>query len=329
MATQLLATKLFIPSLRAEHISRVRLVARLNTCFSHQPTLVSAPAGYGKTTLISEWAKSCACQVAWLTIDEGDNDPVRFLEYLNAAFQKAGLPVSSLPPSSPVLPDCLRPLINSLSAISEPVVLILDDYNLISSQAAHNCLVFLLDHQPDHLHIILATRADPPLPLARLRGRGQLAELRLADLRFTEEEVIRLIRQIEGFELSSPDVKTLAARTEGWAAGLQMAAAALQMLRQINDLQEISRFIQAFSGSNRYILDYSMEEVLANTSDEVRSFLYQTSILKSFTADLCATVIGTHQITQAGAIHRAVCHRNGLEHTAPLNVPPGHLVLKV
>lgn len=302
MATQLLATKLFIPPLRAEHVSRARLVAHLDTCFSHQLTLVSAPAGYGKTSLISEWAKSRACPVAWLTVDEGDNDPVSFLEYLNAAFQKAGLSVSSLASASPFLPDCLSPLINSLSVVEGPVVLILDDFHLVSSQAALNCLAFLLDHQPGHLHIILATRADPPLPLARLRGRGELAEIRLADLRFTEDEVIRLVRQVEEFELSSQDVKTLTARTEGWAAGLQMAAAALQTLRQISSPKEISQFIQAFSGSNRYILDYLMEEVLASTSDDIRSFLYQTSILKSFTADLCAEVIAAHLITRAGTV---------------------------
>ena len=158
MAMQLLATKLFIPSLRAEHISRPRLVTYLNTCFSHKLTLVSAPAGYGKTTLISEWAKSCTCPVAWLSIDEGDNDPARLSEYLYTAFQKAGIPAASPESSSPDPPGILGPLINSLSAKSEPAVLILDDYHLISSKAAHNCLAFLLEHQPDNLHIILATR---------------------------------------------------------------------------------------------------------------------------------------------------------------------------
>jgi LuxR family maltose regulon positive regulatory protein len=302
MATQLLATKLFIPSPRAESVSRARLITHLNTCLSHKLTLVSAPAGYGKTTLLSEWAKSCACPVAWLTVDEGDNDPARLLEYLHAAFQNAGIQAAGPEPASPGLPDRLGPLINAISALSEPVVLIIDDYHLLASQAAHNCLTFLLDHQPDHLHIILATRADPPLALARLRGRGQLAEIRMEDLRFTEAEAVQLVHQVEGCQLSAQDVNTLTARTEGWAAGLQMAAAALQALQQTRDPTEASRFIQAFSGSNRYILDYLMEEVLANTSEAVRSFLYQTSILQNFTADLCAEMIGTQRITHAGAV---------------------------
>ncbi len=300
MTVQLLTTKLFIPSLRVEHVSRARLVAHLNTCFSHALTLVSAPAGYGKTTLLSEWAKGCCSPIAWLTIDPGDNDPVRFIAYLAAAFREAGISNDTMLAPSPGLPDSLTPLINSLSTVSGPVILILDDYHLISSQAVHNCLAFLLDFQPDNLHTIISTRADPPLPLARLRGRRQLAEIRLADLRFTDAEAEQLISQVEGFHLSQRDMRILTERTEGWAAGLQMASATLRTLQQTRNREEVSEFLQAFSGCNRYILDYLMEEVLAYTSEDVRSFLYQTSILTSFTADLCAEVIATQAITQNG-----------------------------
>lgn len=300
MVTQILTTKLFVPPLLAEHVSRPRLVAALNNCYTHNLTLVSAPAGYGKTTLLSHWARGCTCPLAWLTLDPGDDDPARFTEYLFAAFRQAGISIEDLSGPAFSLPNSLTSLINSLNAVAGPVILILDDYHQVSSRAVHSCLAFLLDHQPPHLHIIISTRADPPLPLARLRARRQLAELRLADLRFTDEEAGQLLDQIQGSRLSQADTDILLTRTEGWAAGLQMAAAAVQTLQQAGASEHVSRFIQAFSGSNRYILDYLMEEVLSHTSQDVRSFLYQTAILNSFSADLCAEVIAAQAVTQEG-----------------------------
>lgn len=291
MPVQLLSTKFFIPSLRAEHIFRQRLASYFDTCLSHKLTLVSAPAGYGKTTLLSEWAKACPYPLAWLSLDEGDNDPARFQEYLFAAFRHHGVISSSLLPEPADLHESIAALINIFSTISSPVILVLDDYHVLTNQSIHEALAAMLERQPEHLHIIIASRADPPLPLARLRGRGQMIEIRLADLRFTEEETIQFLHKFHGLQIADNEALTLAERTEGWAAGLQMAAVALHSLQQSGNPEQIRNFVQDFSGSNRFILDYLMEEVLARTPSTIRSFLYQTAILDRFTANLCAEVM--------------------------------------
>ncbi len=291
MPAQLIATKLFIPALRPEHVSRPRLTAGFDASLSHRLTLVSAPAGYGKTSLLSEWARACLYPVAWLSLDEGDNDPARFQEYLFAAFRNAGVIPDFAASSAPDLRDALAALINFINTSTSPVILVLDDYHLLTSQNIHDALVFLLDHQPEQLHLILATRADPPLPLARLRGRGQLAEIRLADLRFTDEETVQLLNNVQGLEISHEDALVLARRTEGWAAGLQMAVVAMQSFGRERNSQSVRKFVQDFSGSNRFILDYLMEEVLTRATGEVRFFLQQTAFLDRLTAGLCAEVM--------------------------------------
>jgi len=325
MATPLLATKLYIPPVRPELVMRPRLVERLNAgLFARKLTLISAPAGFGKTTLLSEWVadlgltsaggkpekvqgQKSKIRMAWLSLDAGDNDPVRFLAYLIAAFQtidesvgrgalgalqSPGFAKASTP--SP-MEELLTVLINQINAIPGGCVLVLDDYHLVTAQTIHDALAFLLDHMPANLHLVIATRADPPLPVARLRGRGELTELRQPDLRFTPEEVTEFLNRAMGLELSGDDVVALASRTEGWIAGLQMAALAMQ--RQ--DAGRTSGFIQAFTGSHRYILDYLVEEVLQRQPSSIQTFLLQTAILDRMTAPLCDAVTESQQISKS------------------------------
>jgi len=282
-------------------VSRPRLIERLNAALvlddkyrgpHRKLTLVSAPAGFGKTTLLSEWVAGCGRPVAWISLDEGDNDPARFLSYFVAALQTihqdvgqsvvAALQSSQPPPTQAVLTT----LINEIVAIQERFALVLDDYHLIDVKAVHDGIAFLLDHQPPQLHLALASRADPPLPLARLRGRGQLTELRAADLRLTPDEAAAFLNDVMGLGLSIEDIAVLDARTEGWIAGLQMAALSMQ------GRKDVSGFIKAFSGSHRFVLDYLVEEVLERQSSAIQEFLLQTSILERITAPLCNAVTG-------------------------------------
>ena len=301
MATPLLTTKLYIPPVRPELVSRPRLIERLNAGLHHKLTLISAPAGFGKTTLLSEWAAGCERPVAWVSLDEGDNDPARFLAYFVAAQQTLALSqvegieatigegalAALQSPQPPPMEELLTALINQINAISGNFVLVLDDYHLITTQPVHDALTFLLDHLPGNMHLAIATRADPPLPIARLRGRGQLTELRQADLRFTPDEAAEFLKQIMGLELSADDVTALASRTEGWVTGLQMAAVSMQ------GREDISRFIAEFTGSQHYVLDYLIEEVLQRQPESVQSFLLQTSILDRMNSPLCDAVTGT------------------------------------
>ena len=233
MTTPILRTRLFIPAGRPELVSRPRLLEQLDSGLDGQLTLVSAPAGFGKTTLLSEWALRRSHPVAWLSLDDGDNDPARFLAYLVAALQSVHPDIgdaalaalqSPRPPSGDAV---LTALINEAVTLPAPSVLILDDYHLINAQAVHDSLTFLLDHMPPNLHLVVATRADPPIQLARMRARGQLAELRQSDLRFSAEEAATFLNSQAGTALSPADVAALEARTEGWIAGLQMAALAI------------------------------------------------------------------------------------------------------
>jgi LuxR family maltose regulon positive regulatory protein len=292
MATPLLNTKLYTPSPRPGLVARPRLVERLDEGLrlGHKLTLVSAPAGFGKTTLVSAWATGCGRPVAWLSLDEGDDDPARFLAYLAAALRAVGVEIeegaSADVGTSAAAEAFLTALINQVAAAPEPLILVLDDYHLVTAQPVHDALAFLLDHLPGNLHLAIATRADPPLPVARLRGRGQLTELRLADLRFTPEEAAEFLERAMGLALSGDDVAALNARTEGWIAGLQMAALSLQ------GQDDVSDFIAAFTGSNRYVLDYLLEEVLRREPEHVQAFLLQTSILERLCGSLCDAVIG-------------------------------------
>lgn len=260
-------------------------------------TLISAPAGFGKTTLVSEWIKSCNLPAAWLSLDAGDNDPIRFLTYLVAAFQTlaqknggdtigAGT-LALLQSMQPPAPESiLTTLVNELSSISDNFILVLDDYHVIDSQPVDQALTFLVDHQPRSIHLVIATREDPPLPLARMRARGQLTELRAAELRFTPAEAAEFLNQVMGLSLSMDDIATLEGRTEGWITGLQLAALSMQ------SRQDTSSFIQSFTGSHRFVLDYLVEEVLRRQPEHVRNFLLQTSLLDRFCGSLCTAVTG-------------------------------------
>jgi len=303
----LLATKLYIPSPHANVVSRPHLLARLDEGLrlGRRLTLIAAPAGYGKTTLLSEWASrrlgesSERCPVAWLTLDEGDSDPARFWAYLAASLRTVitlSIPDALQLPQSPQIANLVTELINQISSYGENLLLILDDYHLVTAQPVHDALAFLLDHQPPNLHLVIAARADPPLPLARLRARGQLTELRQADLCFTPDEAAAFLNQRMGLNLAAADVAALDARTEGWIAGLHMAALALQ---GISAERDASAFIAAFTGAHRYVLDYLLEEVLERESQPVQTFLLQTSILDRLCAPLCSTVVEQGTDTQA------------------------------
>jgi LuxR family maltose regulon positive regulatory protein len=292
----LLRTKLYIPPLRHDQVPRPHLVERLHAGLHHKLTLISAPAGFGKTTLVSEWVHTLdkatpPIAVAWLSLDESDNDPARFLTYLIAAVQvddrtEKGMLSALQSGQPPPVEAILTTLINEIAALPDRVVLILDDYHLIDAQPVHDALTFLLRHLPPGMHLVIATREDPPLPLARLRARGQLTELRAMDLRFMPSEAAQFLNQVMGLNLSAGDVDAMEARTEGWIAGLQLAAISMQ------GRQDVAGFIQAFTGSHHFVLDYLVEEVLAQQSESVQSFLRRTSILDRLTGSLCDALTG-------------------------------------
>ncbi len=271
---------------------RLRLIARLNEGLTRPLTLISAPAGFGKTTLLSEWIPRSERCVAWLSLDEGDNDPIRFWIYFIAALQKlkTTLGESILPllqsPQPPPLELILTTLLNDIATFPDNFALVLDDYHLIETQSIHANLTFLLDHLPPQMHLVITSRSDPPLPLSRLRARSQLSELRAADLRFTPDEAARFLNNMMGLSLSAEDIEVLEERTEGWIAGLQLAALSMQ------GRDDLPRFIAAFTGSNRYILDYLTDEVLERRPKGTKIFLLQTSILHQLSGPLCDALTG-------------------------------------
>ena len=287
----LLKTKLFIPSTRPALVRRPLLISKINEGVQQALTILSAPAGFGKTTLLAEWAANCLLPVAWVSLDAGDNDPHRFLSYLVAALQSAlpdlgsgaGLMLQSPQPLPPQA--ILVTLINELSELPEPFVLVLDDYQFIESQAVNEAMAYLLDHRPPQMHLVIATRADPSLPLARYRGRNQLVEIRTDDLRFNPQETAEFLKRVMGLDLAAQDITALEARTEGWIVGLQMVALSLQ------GRQDVSEFIQSFSGSHRYILEYLVEEVLNRQSEDIQAFLLRTSILSRLSGSLCDAIL--------------------------------------
>jgi len=324
MATVLLQTKLYIPPARPELVSRPRLIERLNAGLHRKMALISAPAGFGKTTLVSEWVHSVTGyklqvessgsearpplpetqrsipnvqpstfnfqlppHIAWLSLDESDNDPTRFLAYFIAALQTIGADIgkgalsaleSPQPPPTEVV---LTATINEIAAIPDQIVLVLDDYHLIEARPIHDALTFLLQHLPPRMHLVIATREDPPLPLARLRARGQLTELRATDLRFSSSEAAEFLNQVMGLDLAAEDIAALERRTEGWIAGLQLAAISMQ------GSKDTKGFIESFTGSHRYVLDYLIEEVLEQQPESVQTFMLCTSILDRLCGPLC------------------------------------------
>jgi len=294
MSAPLLTTKLYLPPPRRAIVPRPHLIARLDAGLrlGHRLTLISASAGSGKTTLLGAWAAAHTLGFAWLSLDEDDNDPARFWAYVVAALQTVCPPLGQtvLPmlqgPQPPPARDILATLLNEAAALSEPIALVLDDYHLISECAIHEGVAFLLDHLPRQLHLVIATRVDPSLPLARLRARGQLTELRAADLRFTVEETALFLNRVMGLALRSEDVAALETRTEGWIAGLNLAALSLQ------GCEDTHTFVETFTGSHHYILDYLIEEVLSRQPQPVQRFLLQTSVLDRLCAPLCDALTG-------------------------------------
>jgi LuxR family maltose regulon positive regulatory protein len=291
MPTPLLTTKLYIPSHRPDLVPRPRLIEQLNTGLSRILTLISAPAGFGKSTLLSSWAAQIeSSQVAWLSLDTGDNDLTRFLTYFIAALQtidsNIGQKILTALQSPGTLNSeiILTTLLNEIVEFLYDFVLIIDDYHVIESKPIDQALTFLLDHQPANMHLVIATRIDPPLPLARLRASGQMTELRTAKLRFTNDEVTAYLNQVMGLGLSVDDIAALETRTEGWIVGLQLAALSLQ------EKEDVTGFIRSFTGSHHHVLDYLVEEVLGQQTPETQSFLLQTSILGRLSGPLCDAV---------------------------------------
>lgn len=296
MTRRLLETKFHIPAKRTGDVLRPRLVNLLENGLSakHKLTLVSAPAGYGKTTLISAWIHSLkkGAKTAWLSLDDEDNQLNRFLNYWISNFSRVDkllgnesqhlLEATQSPPPITVV----ETLINELAGFQHPLIIILDDYHVIDNPQIHEALGHFIEHTPANIHLIISTRQDPPLPLARMRARGQMTEIRAQHLRFTQEEAHQFLIHSMKLDLAEETTTALEERTEGWAAGLQLAGLALQ------NLTDPQYFIETFRGSHRYVLDYLAEEVLRQQSPEIRNFLIQTSILERFNAEACSALTG-------------------------------------
>jgi LuxR family maltose regulon positive regulatory protein len=302
--TAVLATKLFAPARRSQAVTRSRLVEELDATLGpgHRLTLVSGPAGFGKTTVLSDWIAGLGeaqpqARAGWLSLDDDDNDLLRLVTHLVAVLDAVGVELdpAAVLESLPRDPTAaLTALVNAVarSAAQAPQVqwvVVLDDYHVISAPDVHEALTFVLDHAPEQLHLVIATRADPPLPVARLRSRGQLVEVRGADLRFTRDEAQQFLNQAMGLDLGAADVDALEDRTEGWVAGLQLAALSL---RAIPTRPEVADFIEDFTGSNRFVIDYLADEVLARQPPAVRDFLLRTAVLDRLTGPLCDAVTG-------------------------------------
>jgi LuxR family transcriptional regulator, maltose regulon positive regulatory protein len=299
MSQPLLVTKLYIPPTRPDIVLRSRLIERLNEGLHCKLTLISAPAGFGKTTLVSQWITACDRPVAWLSLDDEDNDLTRFLMYFIAALQTLclskpeGVAVNIgkgifnvlQSPEPPPTESLLTALINEITTLADNFVLVLDDYHVIDSKPVDEALTLLLKNLPPQMHLIIITREDPHLPLARLRARGQLTELRAADLRFTPSEAAEFLNQVMGLNLSEEDITALEARTEGWIAGLQLAGLSMQ------GRQDNTGFIEDFTGSHHFVLDYLMQEVLQQQSESIQTFLLRTSILDRLCGPLCDAVL--------------------------------------
>jgi len=293
VSTPLLTTKLFSPPIRSDIVPRPRLIEHMNIGLSRKLTLLSAPAGFGKTTLLSSWiAQIRSSKIAWLSLDEADNDLKRFLTYIVAALQtiETNIGQGAMPilqsPGAVNLEMVLTTLINEIANLSDEITLILDDYHVIESPPIDQAITFLLDHLPLKLHVVIASRIDPTLALSRMRAQGQLTELRVANFRFTSPEINELFNQVMKLNISVENIAALESRTEGWIAGLQLAAIS------IKGSNDVSEFIRSFSGSHRLVLDYLIEEVLSQQPENIQTFLVQTSILDRLTGPLCDAITG-------------------------------------
>lgn len=299
MSDPILTTKLYIPVPGREHIVRLRLIQCLDQGVKGKVTLISAPAGYGKTTLLSEWTAQSEMPVAWLTLDQNDNDLGRFLAYLIACLHSISLPIDvqilQLLQSKQTsqIDALLIPIVNQIAAEERRFALILEDYHLIQTKEIHDALVYLIDHIPSNMHLVISGRADPPLQLARLRARGEMTEIRAADLRFSVEEGHSLLNQVHGLVIPIEDIVSLIGRTEGWVAALQLAAIAA------NGKANVSEYINGITGTHNYIADFLASEVLNQQPEIIVDFLLKTSILEQFSGSLCDAVTGrnnSHQI---------------------------------
>lgn len=294
--SSILPTKFYFPPVPKGFVPRPQLIEKLDQVMSHRLTLVSAPAGAGKTMLVSSWVQAVrekGAKFGWLSLDEGDNAPERFLEYLVACLEEGGILLDTVPFSSPKkggqasVEDALVRLILGLVHFKSEVVLVLDDYHLIYNRDVHASLEYLVEHAPLCLHVVVLTRSDPPLELARWRVAGQLVELRMDHLRFNAQEAAAFIRSVSGVQLSESDVGALNVRAEGWVAGLQMAAISLR------GRDDPAAFVAAFTGSHRFVFDYLVEQVLRHLSLDVREFLLQTSVLERLSVPLCDAILET------------------------------------
>jgi LuxR family maltose regulon positive regulatory protein len=288
----LINTKFGLPAIRPVLVPRRRLIERLNAGMHGKLTLISAPAGFGKTTLAAEWLRTSRQAVTWLSLDEADNDPARFLNYFIAALQVIDEQVCKetrlllQEPQPPPQDLLMTTLLNELTAISTPFVLAIDDYHFIQTLSIHQLLHFIVEYQPGQMHLVLLTREDPPLPLPRLRARGQVTEIRQADMRFTTQESIEFLENVMGLKISKKDHSALERRTEGWVAGLQLVA--LSMLGR----DDPQLFVQDFTASNRYVLDYLAQEVFERQTRDIQDFLLKTSILDRLCGSLCDAITG-------------------------------------
>lgn len=299
MSSDLLQTKLFVPQLRPSLVPRPQIIEKLNQGLSGKLTLISAPAGFGKTTVVNEWAMAVDMPTVWLSLDEEDSDPIRFWRYFIAGLQTihAGFDEQVLhlfehaPP--PPLKTAVTTLINEISQFPDHIIFVLDDYHLIRSETVHDALAYLLERQPLQLHLVITTREDPPIPLPRWRARGELTEIRERDLKFTPTETTALLNDTLGLNLTTEQIAKLGRKTEGWVSGLQMAALALR------ERPDIDQFVDDFTGSNRFILDYLIEEVFRQQPADVRTFLLQTAVLEQLTAPLCDAIMDQEGHSQA------------------------------
>jgi LuxR family maltose regulon positive regulatory protein len=297
-AHPLLQTKLFVPAPKIDLVQRKDLIALLqgdlliDGLFSRKLTLISAPAGYGKTTLLSQWLEETQCPIAWLTLDEADGDPTRFLSYLIAALQTVSRHLGQIStsmiqaPQQPPRETILTALINDLTELDKPFLLVLDDYHLIQSQPVHEMVNFLVEHLPANIHLVITSREDPPLPLHRLQARRQSISIRQAQLAFDAEEVRAFFHSTSGIRLSHQQASRLVRRTEGWVTGLQLAALSMQ------SVPDLDAFIESFAGSNRYILDYLFEEVFDQQAEEIQEFLLRTAVLSRICSELADSITG-------------------------------------
>lgn len=301
----LLETKLYEPRVRSRLVTRQRLIDQLDAAAHQKLALICAPAGFGKTTLVAEWLAASSSDEwgsAWVSLDQADNDLAQFWSYITAALRKvdpsigSGLVSLLSSPQTPPIESILTMLINEVVASGRDIVLVLDDFHFIDAKNIHDSISFFIDHLPPRLQLVITSRADPPLPLGRLRARGEMTEIRAADLKFTSEGVADFLNVTMGLELAARDVERLDSRIEGWIAGLQLAALS------IRGRDNHSEFIASFAGNDRYLVDYLVEEVLERQPETVRAFLLDTAILDRLNADLCDSVrdtIGSQEILES------------------------------